>query len=106
VERVVKVELDPASKQADLVAAITPVADRLLRSYKEAQARLQAATAKDDEKGIKDAKDEMSQKDAGEKPRPLAVLDPAEERSILQDRAGKAAARRISASLAQFIGAG
>ncbi|MFC1455714.1 type I restriction endonuclease subunit R [Microvirga arabica] len=60
VERVVKVELNPASKQGDLVAAITPVADRLLRSYKDAQARLQAATAKDDEKGIKDAKDEMS----------------------------------------------
>jgi type I restriction enzyme R subunit len=60
VERVVKVELDPTSKQGDLVAAITPVADRLLRSYKDAQARLQAATAKDDEKGIKDAKDEMS----------------------------------------------
>ncbi len=42
------------------MAAITPVADRLLRSYKEAQGCLQAATAKDDEKGIKDAKDEMN----------------------------------------------
>ncbi|HZH09297.1 MAG TPA: type I restriction endonuclease [Microvirga sp.] len=60
VERVVKVELDPTSKQGDLVAAITPVADRLLRSYKEAQGRLQAATAKEDEKSIKDAKDEIS----------------------------------------------
>jgi len=60
VERVVKAELNPASKQGDLVAAITPVADRLLRSYKDAQARLQAATAKDDEKGVKGAKDEMS----------------------------------------------
>ncbi|MCB8820922.1 type I restriction endonuclease subunit R [Microvirga rosea] len=60
VERVVKAELNPASKQGDLAAAITPVADRLLRSYKDAQALLQAATAKDDENGIKGAKDEMS----------------------------------------------
>src|SRR5690606_18597283 len=46
VHRVVKVELDPASKQGDLVAAIMPVADRLLRSYRDAQERFKAATAK------------------------------------------------------------
>ncbi|TIS90600.1 type I restriction endonuclease [Mesorhizobium sp.] len=60
VDRVVKVELDPASKQGDLVATIMPVADRLLRSYRGAQERLKAATATDDEKGAKDAQDEMN----------------------------------------------
>jgi type I restriction enzyme R subunit len=59
VDRVVKVELDPKSKQGDLVAAISPVADRLLRSYKEAQQRLRAAAARDDGQAIKDAKDEL-----------------------------------------------
>jgi type I restriction enzyme R subunit len=60
VDRVVKVELDPASKQGDLVAAIMPVADRLLRSYRDAQERLKAATAKEDAKGAKEAQDEMN----------------------------------------------
>jgi type I restriction enzyme R subunit len=60
VERVVKVELDSAAKQGDLVAAITPVADRLLRSYRDAQAQLKAAAARNDEKGVKDAKDAMN----------------------------------------------
>ncbi|MES0198055.1 type I restriction endonuclease [Mesorhizobium sp. M0011] len=59
VDRVVKVELDPASKQGDLVAAITPVADRLLRSYRDAQERLRIARSKDDTKAAKDAQDTM-----------------------------------------------
>ena len=37
IETVVKVELDPKSKQGDLVAAITPVADRLLKRFKAAR---------------------------------------------------------------------
>jgi type I restriction enzyme R subunit len=60
VERVVKVELDSAAKQGELVAAITPVADRLLRSYRDAQAQLKAAAARNDDKGVKDARDAMN----------------------------------------------
>lgn len=59
VERVVKVELAPASKQGDLVAALTPVADRLLRSYRDAQERLRIARSKEDTKAAKDAQDTM-----------------------------------------------
>ncbi|RUU88102.1 type I restriction endonuclease subunit R, partial [Mesorhizobium sp. M7A.T.Ca.TU.009.01.1.2] len=59
VERVVRVELDPTSKQSDLVAAITPVTDRLLRSYRDAQERLRIARSKDDTKAAKDAQDTM-----------------------------------------------
>lgn len=59
VDRVVKAELDPQSKQSDLVAAIMPVADRLLRAYKAAQERRRAALTKEDAEGAKDAQDEM-----------------------------------------------
>ena len=59
VNRVVKVEMDPASKQGDLIAAITPVVDRLLRSYRDAQERLRIARSKDDTKAAKDAQDTM-----------------------------------------------
>jgi type I restriction enzyme R subunit len=60
VARVVKVELDPNSKQGDLVAAIHPVADRLVKAYKEVQERLRAVTARDDAQGMKDAQDELN----------------------------------------------
>lgn len=60
VDRVVRVELNPASKQGDLVAALTPVADRVLRAYREAQEQLRAAAARDDQKGAKEAKDEVN----------------------------------------------
>ncbi|ESZ47786.1 type I restriction endonuclease subunit R [Mesorhizobium sp. RSR565B] len=59
VERVVNVELDLTSKQGDLVAAITPVTDRLLRSYRDAQERSRIARSKDDIKAAKDAQDTM-----------------------------------------------
>lgn len=59
IERVVKVELDPRSKQGDLIAAITPVADRLLRQYKEAREALTAARAKGDADAENKAKGEM-----------------------------------------------
>ncbi|AXA37897.1 type I restriction endonuclease subunit R [Rhizobium leguminosarum] len=59
VDRVVKAELDPKSTQGDLVAAIMPVADRLLKAYKGAQDRRRVALSKEDENGAKDAKDEM-----------------------------------------------
>ena len=60
VDRVVKAELNPKSKQSDLVAAITPVADRVLRAYRDALERLEAANAREDKKAIKEAKEEIS----------------------------------------------
>lgn len=60
VNRVVKAELDPNAKQSELVAAITPVADRLLKAYKAAQERLRAALDADDAARSKDAQDELN----------------------------------------------
>jgi type I restriction enzyme, R subunit len=45
VERVVQVELNPKATQAQLVAAIEPVADRLLKRFKAASAVFNAASA-------------------------------------------------------------
>lgn len=59
IERVVKVELDPRAKQGDLIAAITPVVDRLLKQYKEARDALIAARAKGDADTEKKAKGTM-----------------------------------------------
>lgn len=58
VERVVAVELDPTSKQSDLVAAVTPVVERLQTRYKNALEALKAATANKNETAIQKAKDE------------------------------------------------
>ncbi|WP_346912436.1 type I restriction endonuclease [uncultured Roseibium sp.] len=60
VDRVVKAELDPNARQGDLVAALTPVADRLLRSFREAQQRRREAEARDDSNASKRALDEMN----------------------------------------------
>ena len=43
VDRVVRVEGNPASKQADLIAAITPVSQRLLGQFRDAQVAWRAA---------------------------------------------------------------
>ncbi len=51
--------MDPKAKQSDLVAALEPVADRLLKKF-EAQDRLKLATAKDDQKAAGEARDEMN----------------------------------------------
>ena len=59
VERVVKVDVDPKAKQSDLVAALEPVADRLLKRYKAAQDSRLAALAKGDEKAAQEAQDEL-----------------------------------------------
>ena len=59
VDRVVKAVLDPKSKQSDVVAAIAPVADRLLRSYRAAQERQRTAAANHDAKTEGEAKDEL-----------------------------------------------
>ncbi|NBJ12569.1 type I restriction endonuclease subunit R [Microvirga arsenatis] len=60
VDRVVEVELDDKAKQGDLIAALEPVADRLLKQFKEAQRRLAAARAKGDDKTAKDAQDTIN----------------------------------------------
>ena len=59
VERVAKVETDPAGTQAQLSAAIAPVADRLLRRYKAAQQARASAAADSDEAAAKAAKDTL-----------------------------------------------
>ncbi|SIT52818.1 Type I site-specific restriction-modification system, R subunit [Mesorhizobium prunaredense] len=60
VDRVVRVEMDPKSRQGDLVAALEPVADRLLKKFKSAQEGLQIALDKGDEKAAKGARDEIN----------------------------------------------
>ncbi len=50
VDRVVAVEMNPKAKQGDLIAALEPVADRLLKRFKQAQEKLLAARAKKDDK--------------------------------------------------------
>ena len=59
VERVVQVEVGPNGTQKALDAAITPVADRLLKKYKAAQANKLAAEEGGDAKAAQTAKDEM-----------------------------------------------
>lgn len=49
VERVIKVEMDPKAHQYELSAAIVPVADRLLKQFKEARDSLLAARASKDQ---------------------------------------------------------
>jgi type I restriction enzyme R subunit len=60
VNRVVEVELNAKSKQSDLVAALEPVAARLLVKYRTAQERLRAADALNDAKGADDARNELN----------------------------------------------
>jgi type I restriction enzyme R subunit len=60
VDRVVAVEMNPKSKQGDLIAALEPVADRLLKQFKQAQESLRNALAKSDEKAADDAEGQMN----------------------------------------------
>ena len=60
VDRVVEVELRPTAKQSELIAAITPVEDRLMRRYRAAQEALKIAKEKKDEAAAKLAQDEMN----------------------------------------------
>jgi type I restriction enzyme R subunit len=60
VERVAAVEMNPRAKQGDLIAAIEPVADRLLKRYKAAQERQRSARERDDNEGASDAQDEIN----------------------------------------------
>lgn len=59
VDRVAKVELEPKATQAQLQAAIAPVADRLLKRYKAVQADKAAAEAQHDDKAAQTAKDTL-----------------------------------------------
>ncbi|MEK6316309.1 MAG: DEAD/DEAH box helicase family protein [Burkholderia gladioli] len=59
VDRVARVELDPKGSQAQLQAAIAPVADRLLKRYKAAQQDRAAAEAQHDEKAAQAARDTL-----------------------------------------------
>ncbi len=60
VERVVAVELNPNAKQSELLAAIAPVEDRLMKRYRTAQEALKTAKDKDDEAAAKTAQDELN----------------------------------------------
>jgi type I restriction enzyme R subunit len=60
VDRVVAVELDPRSKQGDLVKALEPVSDRLLKRYKAGQEALEVATLKNDEHGMETAQNALN----------------------------------------------
>lgn len=59
VERVVAVELNPNAKQSELIHALEPVLDRLMKRYKAAQEAFKLARDKDDAKAIKAAQDEL-----------------------------------------------
>jgi len=59
VDRVAAVDLDPDGTQKQLDAAIAPVADRLLKRYKAAQADKAGAEERGDESAAKAAKDAL-----------------------------------------------
>lgn len=60
VDRVAEAETNPKATQAQLSAAIAPVADRLLKRYKAAQHEKATAEANHDEKAAQAAKDIMA----------------------------------------------
>lgn len=60
VERVVRAELNPKGTQAELAAAIEPVADRLLKRHKAAREALAAARARKDATGEQAAQNEIN----------------------------------------------
>lgn len=59
VDRVVEAEMK-GEKQSELLKALEPVADRLMKRYKAAQDALKAAREKNDETAIKAAQDELN----------------------------------------------
>ena len=60
VDRVVAVVMNQDARQSDLVAALEPVRDRLLRRYKAAQEALKVAKAKNEDVAAKAAQDELN----------------------------------------------
>ncbi|MES2237380.1 MAG: type I restriction endonuclease [Pseudomonadota bacterium] len=59
VDRVVAVELNPNARQSELVNALEPVLDRLMKRYKAAQEALKAALLKEDANAITAAQDAL-----------------------------------------------
>ena len=59
VDRVVMVGMNPNARQSELVSALEPVVDRVMKRYQSAQATLRAALIKEDSKAAKAAKDEL-----------------------------------------------
>ncbi len=59
VDRVVAVELNPTAKQSELIAALEPVQDRIIKRYKAALAEWNAAKNKQDATVTKAAQDEL-----------------------------------------------
>jgi type I restriction enzyme R subunit len=60
VDRVVAVELNPNARQSDLIAALEPVQDRVMKRYKATRQALHAAQEKEDEAATKAAQDELN----------------------------------------------
>ena len=60
VDRVVAVEMNPKATQGDLIAALEPVADRLMKRYKAAREKLLAAKEHEDGKTAQEAQDELN----------------------------------------------
>ncbi len=59
VNRVVRVELDPRATQGELIAALEPVADRLLKRFAQFKAAVQSARMRQDDTATKAAQDEL-----------------------------------------------
>jgi type I restriction enzyme R subunit len=59
-DRVVAVEMNPKATQGDLIAAVGPVADRIVKRYKAARERLLTAKEHKDEKAAQEAQDELN----------------------------------------------
>jgi type I restriction enzyme, R subunit len=60
VDRVVTVEMNPKATQGDLIAALEPVAGRLMKRYKAAREKLLAAKEHEDGKAAQEAQDELN----------------------------------------------
>ncbi len=60
VDRLVKVELDPKATQGQLISALEPVADRILKAFAGAKQALIIAKASENARGEADAKDHMA----------------------------------------------
>ncbi|MFC5531015.1 type I restriction endonuclease subunit R [Cohnella yongneupensis] len=60
VERLVLAEMNPQPSQSELLAAIEPVVDRLLKRYKSAKEKLKQAKATEDKRLEQDAENEMN----------------------------------------------
>ena len=60
VDRVVKVELDPNATQAQLISALEPVADRVVKTFNAAKQALTTAIASGNDQGASEARDHMA----------------------------------------------